>query len=69
MGEKYDVPSGKSGSENRTRPYVPSLSIRTASRTDPIVGASTCASGSQICRGNSGIFAAKAMKKVIHRKC
>jgi len=36
--------------------------------TEPIVGASTWASGNQICSGNTGILDAKAIKKVIQRK-
>ena len=35
--------------------------------TDPAVGASTCASGSQVCSGNSGTLIAKAMKKARNR--
>ncbi len=30
--------------------------------TEPAVGASTCASGSQVCSGNSGTFIANATK-------
>ena len=30
--------------------------------TEPAVGASTCASGSQVCSGNSGTLMAKARK-------
>ena len=33
-----------------------------ASTTDPAVGASTCASGSQVWNGNIGTFTANAMK-------
>ena len=33
-----------------------------ASITEPAVGASTCASGSQVCSGNSGTLIANAMK-------
>lgn len=33
-----------------------------ASTTDPEVGASTCASGNQICAGTTGTFTAKATK-------
>jgi len=40
-GAKYTVPSGNSGIEKRTIPYVPSFSLSTARRTDPTVGAST----------------------------
>ena len=31
--------------------------------TEPAVGASTCASGSQVCTGHIGIFTAKEAKK------
>lgn len=48
-------------------PYVPNLSSKTANNTEPIVGASTCASGSQICKGKRGIFAANEIKKVNQR--
>jgi len=34
-----------------------------ASTTEPPVGASTCASGSQVCTGHIGTFTAKARKK------
>ncbi len=33
-----------------------------ASTTEPPVGASTCASGSQVCTGHIGILTAKAAK-------
>ena len=36
--------------------------------TDPLVGASTCASGSQIWNGNMGILIEKAIKPKIHNK-
>ena len=35
---------------------------------EPIVGASTCASGNQIWKGNIGILTAKGIKKNIHKK-
>jgi hypothetical protein len=69
IGVKYKVPSGNRGNENLISPYVPNFSKRTAKITDPNVGASTWASGNQICNGNTGIFAAKAIKNVIQRKC
>jgi hypothetical protein len=47
-GDQKEVPSGKRGRANRTSPYVPSFRSRAARRTEPIVGASTCASGSQM---------------------
>ena len=34
--------------------------------TEPAVGASTWASGSQVCTGHIGIFTAKLAKNVIH---
>jgi hypothetical protein len=34
--------------------------------TEPAVGASTCASGSQVCTGHIGIFTAKDAKKASH---
>ncbi len=34
--------------------------------TDPAVGASTCASGSQVCTGHMGIFTANDAKKASH---
>ena len=34
--------------------------------TEPAVGASTCASGSQVCTGHIGIFTANEAKKASH---
>ena len=34
--------------------------------TEPAVGASTCASGSQVCTGHIGTFTAKDAKKASH---
>ncbi len=39
-----------------------------ASITDPAVGASTCASGSQVCTGHIGIFTANEAKKPSHNQ-
>ncbi len=50
-------------------PYVPIFSSTPASRTDPAVGASTCASGSQVWNGNSGTFTAKARKNPRKSHC
>ena len=47
---------------NRSSPYVPTLSKTPARSTEPAVGASVCASGSQVCSGNSGTFTANATK-------
>src|SRR5659263_600167 len=54
--------SGQSGSENRRNPYVPILRRTPARMTEPAVGASTDASGSQVLNGNIGTFNAKTMK-------
>ena len=54
--------SGKSPRLNRSIPYVPIFNKTPASSTDPAVGASTCASGSHVCRGNKGTFTANATK-------
>src|SRR5579862_22104 len=55
--------SGSSGSEKRMNPYVPILRRTLARITDPAVGASTCASGSQVWKGHMGTFTAKPRKK------
>src|SRR5229473_7272912 len=55
--------SGKNGSEKRMNPYVPIFSRTPARMTEPAVGASTCASGSQVWKGNIGTLMANAKKK------
>jgi hypothetical protein len=55
--------SGRIGSEKRTKPYAPSLSRMAASTTEPPVGASVWASGSQVCTGHMGTLTAKANRK------
>src|ERR1017187_9832698 len=52
---------GSSVSENRRKPYVPIFSSTAARITEPPVGASTCASGSQVWNGNMGTLMAKPM--------
>src|ERR1044071_7330707 len=54
--------SGSSGSEKRRNPYVPILSRTLARITEPAVGASVCASGSQVWNGNIGTLTAKPTK-------
>src|SRR5215472_12070058 len=54
--------SGKKGSEKRIKPYVPIFSKTPARMTDPAVGASVCASGSQVWNGNIGTLMANAKK-------
>src|ERR1035441_4023514 len=56
-------PSGQGGSEKRRTPYVPIFRRTPARMTEPAVGASTCASGSQVWNGNIGTLIAKPMKK------
>src|SRR6476646_2027175 len=58
----FDV-SGSSGSEKRRKPYVPIFRRTLARITEPAVGASVCASGSQVWNGNMGTFTAKPTKK------
>src|SRR5271157_4955754 len=52
---------GSKGSENRMKPYVPIFNRTPARITEPAVGASTCASGSQVWNGNIGTLMAKPM--------
>src|SRR6202790_1683407 len=59
---------GKSGSEKRMNPYVPIFNKTPARITEPAVGASVCASGSQVWNGNMGTLMAKAKKKAQNNK-
>ena len=61
-GTALAVPSGSSGSEKRMKPYVPIFSRTPARITEPAVGASTWASGSQVWNGNIGTLIAKPRK-------
>src|ERR1700686_5828722 len=62
-GAKSCEAIGNIGSEKRRKPYPP-IFKRIASRiTDPAVGASTWASGSQVWTGHIGIFTANEAKK------
>src|SRR5690242_21256372 len=54
--------SGSSGREKRRKPYVPIFRRTLARTTEPAVGASVCASGSQVWNGNIGTFTAKPTK-------
>src|SRR5437667_8509438 len=56
------VASGRIGSATRTKPYVPIFSRIAARMTDPAVGASVWASGSQVWNGNIGTFTANPRK-------
>src|SRR5947209_5231374 len=63
QGTARTVACGSSGSEKRMKPYVPILRSTPARITEPAVGASTCASGSQVWKGNIGTLIAKPRKK------
>ncbi len=63
IGAMASAVPGKSGNANRSSPYVPILRRTPARMTDPAVGASTCASGSQVWNGKSGTLMAKASVK------
>src|SRR6185369_175744 len=61
-GTKWREASGRIGRLKRRNPYVP-IFRRTAARiTEPAVGASVCASGSQVWNGNIGTLIAKPRK-------
>src|ERR1700730_19389452 len=60
--------SGKNGSEKRMKPYVPIFNRTPARMTEPAVGASTCASGSQVWNGNIGTLMANARKNARNSK-
>src|SRR6202142_2720242 len=53
---------GKNGREKRTKPYVPIFSRTPARITEPAVGASTWAFGSQVWNGNIGPWMANPRK-------
>src|SRR5579875_803375 len=57
---------GNIGREKRRNPYPPIFSMMAARITEPAVGASTCASGSQVWTGHIGIFTANEAKKANH---
>src|SRR5204862_4407414 len=54
---------GSNGREKRMKPYVPIFRRTPARMTEPAVGASVCASGSQVWNGNMGTLMANAKKK------
>ena len=65
-GANISDASGNIGSEKRRKPYPPIFKRMAARITEPAVGASTCASGNQVCTGHIGIFTAKEAKKASH---
>src|SRR5688572_17881891 len=60
VGVQSATAAGNSGNAKRRKPYVPIFSSTPASTTEPAVGASTCASGSQVWSGNIGTLIANA---------
>ena len=65
-GAKSAEAIGNIGSEKRRKPYPPIFNRMAARMTEPAVGASTWASGSQVWTGHIGIFTAKEAKKASH---
>ena len=63
----FAVAFGKNGRTKRRKPYVPIFSMTPARMIEPPVGASTWASGSQVCSGKSGTLMAKARAKAKKR--
>src|ERR1043166_8188469 len=61
-GAKSCEAAGNIGSENRRKPYPPIFNRIAARMTEPAVGASTWASGSQVCTGHMGSFTANDAK-------
>ncbi len=62
IGTKWRDASGRIGRLKRRKPYVPIFRRTAARMTEPAVGASVCASGSQVWNGNIGTLIAKPRK-------
>ena len=62
-GVNARVASGNSGKPSFMKPYVPIFSSTPARITEPVVGASTCASGSHVCNGTTGTLIANDRPK------
>src|SRR6476659_11394049 len=62
-GAKCSEANGNIGSEKRRKPYPPIFNRIAARITEPAVGASTWASGSQVWTGHIGNFTANEAKK------
>src|SRR5215510_16005714 len=65
-GAKSSEATGSIGSEKRRKPYPPIFRRIAAKMTEPAVGASTWASGSQVWTGHIGSFTAKEAKNASH---
>ena len=66
-GLKNVLAKFKKGNINFNIPNVPIFSKSPASIIEPGVGASTCASGSQVCSGTKGTLAENPKKKKTHK--
>lgn len=62
-GEKYNQPVGNSGKLILKNPYPPNFNSIPANKMDPDKGASTCAWGSHIWNGTTGILTRKPREK------
>src|SRR5438034_853385 len=62
IGTKARDASGRIGRLKRMNPYVPIFRSTAARMTEPAVGASVCASGSQVWNGNIGTLIANPRK-------
>ena len=58
---------GNNTNKTRNIPYKPNFNKTPANIIDPPVGASTWASGNQLCTGYIGTFTAKATKNKNHK--
>jgi len=66
-GARSTAACGKNGIAKRKNPYAPIFSMTPASTTEPAVGASVCASGSQVWNGKSGTLTANPTAKARKR--
>src|ERR1039458_854342 len=65
-GAKSWLADGNIGREKGRERYPPIFNRMAARMTEPAVGASTCASGNQVCTGHIGILTANEAKKASH---
>src|ERR1700751_2239055 len=65
-GAKSCEAGGNIASETPRKPYPPIFKRIAARTTEPAVGPSTWASGSQVCTGHIGIFTANEAKNANH---
>src|SRR3982750_4726994 len=67
-GANISGADGNIGREKRRKSQPPIFKRMPAKMTEPAVGASTCASGSQVWTGHIGILTAKLAKKASHNQ-